>query len=292
MTDAFWIILTGTLIAAGGGLLGTFLLLRRMAMVGDAIAHAVLPGIVIAFLVAGSRESVVVVPAAAATGVLTTLLIEWLHTRLRVQSDASTGIVFTGLFALGVVLISVFADSVDLDQDCVLYGEIAFVPLDIVTLGGRWEMPRSPLVIGLLLVPIVAIVLRGFKGFQVTSFDPAFASAAGIRSGLWHYALMAMVSVMTVAAFEAVGAVLVVAFLVVPAATAVLLSQRLKHILLLSVIIGFAASAGGYALAVSFDVSVAGSMAVASGILFFLTLLVLSVRRRSKKPLLFNSRIG
>lgn len=268
MTDAFWIILTGTLISAGCSLLGTFLLLRRMAMVGDAIAHAVLPGIVIAFLLLGSRNSLVMVPAAALTGVLTTVLIQWLHKTARVQSDASTGIIFTAFFALGVVLISAFAGSVDLDQDCVLYGEISFVPLDVVQITADLRVPRSPLTIGLLLLPILALLIAGYKGFQLTSFDPDYAASIGVSAGVWQYLLMALVSLMTVASFESVGAILVVAFLVVPPATAFLLSAHLKGMLLIGVLIGFFSSAGGYALAIRIDGSVAGSMAVVSGVLF------------------------
>src|SRR5690554_6833283 len=127
----FWIILTGVLVALNCGLLGCFLILRKMAMIGDAISHAVLPGIVLAFLFTGSRDSVTMLIGAGSLGVLTTFLIEFFHKRGKLQTDASIGVTFTFLFAVGVILISVFAGKVDLDQDCVLYGEIAYVPLDL-----------------------------------------------------------------------------------------------------------------------------------------------------------------
>jgi manganese/zinc/iron transport system permease protein len=129
--DAFYIILTGSLVALCCGLLGSFLLLRQMAMVGDAISHAVLPGIVIAFLLSGSRDALPMLVGAAALGVLATVLIEWLRRVGRVQTDASIGLSYTTLFAIGIILISLFARQVDLDQECVLYGEIAYVPLDL-----------------------------------------------------------------------------------------------------------------------------------------------------------------
>nr|WP_317170087.1 metal ABC transporter permease [Rhodocytophaga rosea] len=126
--NAFWIILAGSLVAVCCSLLGCYLILRKMAMVGDAISHAVLPGIVLAFLFTGSRDSVPMLLGAGILGVLCTFLIEFFHTKARLQTDASIGVTFTWLFALGVILITVFAGQVDLDQDCVLYGEIAYIP--------------------------------------------------------------------------------------------------------------------------------------------------------------------
>ena len=151
-TEAFYIMATGAVIAANCALLGCYLVLRKMAMVGDAISHAVLPGIVLAFLVSGSRDNIPMLIGAAAVGVLTTILIEVLHKRARLQEDASIGITFTWLFAIGVILISSYTSQVDLDQDCVLYGEIAYVPLDLLySTSGAPIAPRA-LIIGLVLL--------------------------------------------------------------------------------------------------------------------------------------------
>ncbi|MEL7065737.1 MAG: metal ABC transporter permease, partial [Bacteroidota bacterium] len=128
--EAVWIILVASLAAINCSLIGTYLVLRKMAMMGDAIAHAVLPGIVVAFLLVGSKTSFVILLGAGSVGVIATLLIEFLHRSVRLQSDASIGINFTWLFALGVILISFFSKKIDLDPDCILYGEIAYVPLD------------------------------------------------------------------------------------------------------------------------------------------------------------------
>ena len=181
--DAFWIILTGALVALCCGLLGSFLLLRQMAMVGDAISHAVLPGIVIAFLLSGSRDSIPMLAGAAVLGVFATVLIEWLHRVGRMQSDASIGLSYTTLFAIGIILISLFTRQVDLDQDCVLYGEIAYVPLDLwILAGGQSLGPRAVWILGGAFVLILTFVLVGYKGLQLTTFDPAYAATLGIST--------------------------------------------------------------------------------------------------------------
>ncbi len=269
----FYIILTGSLVAISCGLLGCFLILRQMAMVGDAISHAVLPGIVAAFLFSGSREPLVVLLGAGSVGLLTTFLIEWLHRRGGLQSDASIGVIFTWLFALGVILISVFAQQIDLDQDCVLYGEIIYVPLDQWVLAdGTLLGPRTLWVMGSVLGMILLFIGWGYKELLVTTFDPAYAAAVGISTTLWHYLLMGYVSLTTVAAFESVGAILVVAFLIAPAATAYLLTDQLPKMLALAALAGVLSATGGYYLAAWLDGSVAGAMATVAGLLFALAL--------------------
>lgn len=272
--EAFWIILTGSLVAVSCGLLGCFLILRQMVMVGDAISHAVLPGIVLAFLLSGSRETLPMLLGAAALGVVTTLLIELFYKKARLQSDASIGITFTWLFAIGIIMISLFAGQVDLDQDCVLYGEIAYVPLDLwITAGGLNMGPRTVWILGGLLLLLLALVTIGYKGLQITTFNPEYAAAIGISTAFWHYLLMSAVSVTTVLSFESVGAILVVAFLVVPPATAYLLTERLPRMLALTALFGLLSAVGGYYLAAAIDGSIAGAMSVVAGVLFLLALL-------------------
>jgi manganese/zinc/iron transport system permease protein len=269
--DAFWIILTGSLVAICCSLLGCFLILRRMAMVGDAISHAVLPGIVLAFLFSGTREVWTMLLGAATLGVACTFLIEFLHKKARVPADASIGVTFTWLFALGIILISVYAGKVDLDQDCVLYGEIAYVPLDIwLTEAGLNLGPRTVWMMGGVLLVILAFITLFYRQLYLTSFDPAFAVAIGISTTVWYYLLMGAVSLTTVAAFESVGAILVVAFLVGPPATAYLLTDDLKRMLLISAALGVVASALGFYLALYLNGSVAGAISVIIGAEFLL----------------------
>jgi manganese/zinc/iron transport system permease protein len=272
--EAFWIILTGAFVALSCGLLGAFLILRRMAMVGDAISHAVLPGIVLAFLWSESRAAVPMLLGAAAVGVLTTLLIELLYQKARLQVDASIGITFTWLFAVGVILISLYAGQVDLDQDCVLYGEIAYVPLDLwMTDSGYSLGPVPAWMTGGTALLVTALVIIGYKGLKLTSFNAEYAAAIGVSTAFWHYLLMSAVSITTVVSFESVGAILVVAFLIVPPATAYLLTDRLPAMLGLTALFGLLSSIGGYYLAAWLDGSIAGAMAVVAGLFFGLALL-------------------
>lgn len=268
------IIAAGALVAIPCGLLGCYLILRKMAMVGDAISHAVLPGIVIAFFLSGSREPVTMLIGAGILGVFTTFLIEFFHTKARLQTDASIGVTFTWLFALGIILISVFAGKVDLDQDCVLYGEIAYVPIDLwITANGTIMGPRVMYIMGAVFVVVLLFIILGYKELFLTTFDPKFAAASGISVGLWHYLLMGAVSFTTVGAFESVGAILVVALLIVPPATAYLLTEDFKKMLLITAALGVVISFLGYYLAAWLDGSIAGAMSLVAGVLFGLTFL-------------------
>jgi len=287
--DALYIISAGSLVSVTCGLLGCFLILRKMAMVGDAISHAVLPGIVLAFLISGSRDSVIMLLGAGIIGILTTVLIEFFHKKGNLQADASIGVTFTWLFALGVILISVFANEVDLDQDCVLHGEIAYVPLDLwITDSGLILGPRVLYVSGFVFLVILGFIILGYKELYLTTFDPAFATAIGVSTVLWHYLLMAAVSLTTVASFESVGAILVVAFLIAPPATAYLLTSSFPRMLLLTAVLGIVVSAAGYYLAVLVDGSIAGAMSSVAGILFLIAFLfsptegVITTRIRQK----------
>lgn len=279
ISAGIWIVLIGALVAGSCGLLGCFLVLRRLTMLGDAISHAILPGIAGAFLLSAiynpegnARAPLPMFIGATLIGVLTAFLVQLLNRSGRVQGDAAIGVVFTALFAVGVVMISLFASQIDLDQDCVLYGEIAYAPFDMVESGGRvlgpvafWQM------LGVFVLCLV-VVSALFKELKLASFDPEMAAAVGFNVGLLHYVLMAMVSVTTVGSFTLVGAILVVAMLVVPAATAYLLTDNLKTMLILSVVQGVLSSLLGYLFTafVMPDVSVAGCMTVASGLLFVL----------------------
>jgi len=265
--NTFWIMLTGSLVAASCGFLGCFLILRRMAMLGDAISHAILPGIVLAFLFSGTRETLPMLIGAAIMGLLTVFLVQFLH-QGGVKSDAAIGVTFTALFSVGVVLVSLYTQQVDLDLDCVLYGEIAYVPWDTWQAWGIEFGPRAVWAVGGVFLFSLLIVGLFFKQFKLCSFDPAMAAAVGIPVVFFHYLLMTLVSMTTVAAFESVGAILVVAMLVVPAATAYLLTDRLHIMLLLSMAAGVVSAVLGYLLAAWLDSSISGAMTAVSGLLF------------------------
>lgn len=233
----FWIAVIGALTAAACGLLGCFLVLRRMSMMGDAISHAVLPGIAIAFILTESRDGMIMLVGAGVVGVLTAALTQWVHAWGRVETNASMGVVFTTLFAIGLILMVRGADSVDLDPGCVLYGAIESAPIDRMQVLGLL-VPRAAVVMAIMLVIDVIFVLICFKELRIGAFDSALAETLGMRPKIVHYALMGLVAATSVAAFEAVGSILVVGMLIVPAATAQLLTDRLGPMLIVAMIVG------------------------------------------------------
>jgi manganese/zinc/iron transport system permease protein len=269
-----YILITACLVSTSCALLGCYLILRKMAMVGDAISHAVLPGIVIAFLLSGSRDSTTMLIGAGLIGILTTFLIEFFHKKAKLQTDASIGVTFTWLFAVGVVLVTVFASKVDLDQDCVLYGEIAYVPLDILITDSNVNLgPRALYIMSFILIGVLLFIILGYKELFLTTFDPSYAQAIGISVTLWHYMLMGAVSATTVASFESVGAILVVALMIGPAATAYLLTDDFKVMLLYASLAGVISSVSGFYVAVWLDGSIAGGIAMMTGVVFGLAMI-------------------
>ncbi len=279
MNLALWTILTGCLVAIPCALLGTYLVLRKTVMIGDAISHAVLPGIVIAYLITGSYDSTTMLIGASVMGFVTTFLVEFFNKKGNLQADASIGVTFTGLFALGVILVSVNAGGVDLDQDCVLYGEIL-----TTALGDHYAGIPTPIwFLGAVTLLVIAFIVLGYKELMITTFDPAHAAALGFAVVFWHYSLMGVVSFVTVASFESVGAILVVAFLVAPAATAYLLTDNLRKMLLLAVTIGILSSISGYYVGMWLNSSISAAMATMSGVFFTMALLL-----SPKSGILFN----
>ena len=269
-TNALLIILTGALISISCGFLGVFLLLRKMSMTGDAISHAVLPGIVIGYFVSGSQRSLEVIIGAGLLGILSTLMIDALRKKAKVQLDASIGITFTLLFAIGIILINLFAYKVDLDQECVLYGEIAYLPIDLwITQNGLNLGPRITWLAGLNFFLVSGFIYLLFKELSLTSFDENFSSSIGIPAKGVNLALMSMVSYTTVSSFESVGAILVVALLVVPPSTAYLWTKSLIPLLRLTATLGILIAILGYYLAFWIDSSIAGMMVAVAGAFFF-----------------------
>ena len=280
MTPTLAIALTAIFTAISCAVLGAFLVLRKMTMVGDAISHAVLPGIAIAYLLSQSRASLPMFLGAALVGVFATVIIEILSKKWKVQSDASIGMTFTTLFAFGVVLITFWSDKVDLDQECVLYGEIAFVPFNTWTMAGKSMGPIALWTSGILLILVLIYTLVGYKGLLMSSFNGDYAAVLGIGIGAWNLSLMSMVSLATVVSFESVGAILVVALLVAPAASAYLISSQLKTMIGLSALFGFTGSLGGYFLSAALDTSIAGGIATTLGVQFAVVLAFVQLKKK------------
>ena len=271
-----WIVIIGALTAVACALPGSFLVLRKMSMMGDAISHAVLPGIAIAFVFTGSRASLGMFLGAALTGVLTALFTQWVTRFGRVDRGAAMGIVFTTLFALGLILIVQAADHVDLDPSCVLYGSMELAPLDKASWFGL-SAPRAAWSIGLVMLLNLALIILFFKEFRLSAFDAKLADTLGFSSNVLHYLLMTMVAVTTVAAFEAVGSIIVIAMLIVPPATALLLTRRLVPMLIIASATGAISALLGHIAALQIprffgyeSTNTSGTMATMAGFLFLL----------------------
>ncbi|MFT4826808.1 MAG: manganese/zinc/iron transport system permease protein [Bacteroidia bacterium] len=273
----FYIIFTASLVAINCALMGSFLVMRKMVMIGDAISHSVLPGIFIAYWISGSTASLPILIGASLSGILATLMIEWFTKKARLQSDAAIGVSYTLLFAIGIILISKFGANADLDQQCVLYGEIEYVSLWLQPIMGGLMLPKQAIILLVVCVLLIGAVIWGYKGLFITTFDPNFALSTGVAVTFWHYFLMSGVSLTTVVSFESVGAILVIAFLSGPPAIAYLLTEDFKKMIFLACTIGIACSAAGYYAAKWMDVSVAGSISTIIGIVFVIVFVSTSI---------------
>ncbi len=272
-SDDAIIIMTGGLVATACALLGVFLVLRRQALLGDAVSHAVLPGIVVVFLLTGSRAPLPVIIGAAAFALLCVLAIDAIRGTGLVKGDAAIGLVFPALFALGVLGIDRYAADIHLDLDSTIYGEIAFAPFRTVAIGDAL-VARSVLIAGIVALVDLLLVAVLWRRLKVTTFDPTFARTIGASPDWTSRVLLLAVSITAVTAFDAVGAILVVTLLIVPAAAAYLLTDRLIGMIVIAVGIGWVAAIGGHAAAIEADASIAGSMGLVAAVCFAVALLL------------------
>jgi manganese/zinc/iron transport system permease protein len=260
--------LIASLVAIACAIPGTFLVLRKMALITDAISHSILPGIVIGFFITHDLSSPLLIILAAASGVFTVVLVEFIQKTGLVKEDTAIGLVFPALFSIGIILIAQNANDVHLDVDAVLLGELAFAPFDRLLIGDTDVGPKSLWIIGTIVLITLGLLFAFFKELKVSTFDAGLASALGLSPVVMHYGLMTVSSITTVGAFDAVGAILVIALMIAPAATAYLLTNDLKKMLLLSVIFGVSTAITGYWIAHALDTSISGSMTTVLGLVF------------------------
>lgn len=282
-------LLAGTLACVTCAILGNYLVLRRMSLMGDAISHSVLPGLVIAFMLSGSRDPLPMFVGATIAGLFTVGLVELLRRYARVEPGAAMGVVFSVMFAMGVLLLERGAGrQVDLDADCVLNGVmetmIWFPPEEAGSLA-RWStwvsLPRQVWTLGVVLLVVLAAVGMLFKELRIVAFDPGLATSQGFHAGLLNTLLMVLVACATVASFEAVGSILVIAMLICPAASARMLTDRLWVQVVLSVVLAAAAGITGYLLGayaptllgLPAAVSASGMITVVAGVIMLLSVL-------------------
>ena len=253
-------------------ILGVFLVLRNLAMLSDAISHSVLLGIVLAFFVVRDLSSIYLIIAAGLSGVLSCICIEALSKSRKISNDAAVGIVFPLFFSLAVILISKYAKNVHLDTDMVLTGELTLAPFDTISLLGM-TLPKSLVVMSIMVVVNVIYVAINFRTLSISTFDPTYANTVGISMGLLYYSLMTMISMTAVASFTTVGAILSISFFICPAASAYLITKKIKMTILVAILYAIINSVIAYFTAIRYNVSISGMCAGISGITFMLTFL-------------------
>lgn len=279
MSLVFEIQMIAILVALSCSLCGSFLVVGGQAMTSDALSHTILLGIVLGYLLTEDLNSPWLLLGATGMGVVTVWLTDSLSNTRLVGHQSSIGLIFPFLFALAILLISKYASSVHLDTDTVLLGELTFAPfdrwiVDAVDWGAKGIYSAS-----LLLLANLGFTQLFFKELQLTTFDPLLASSFGFSPVLLHYSLMTLVSLTAVGSFQSVGSILVVAFMVGPSATALLLTNRLHWLLPISGLIAVVTSVIGCQLAFLFDVSVAGMISVVIGCCFAITFLFSHVKK-------------
>lgn len=273
LTTGFWevcAVLAAT--SAACAVLGSFVVLRRMALLTDAIGHVLLLGIVLAFLVTQDLTSPLLILGAAAIGLVTVALVETVSRSRFVKEDAAIGLVFPALFALGVILTTLYTRNIHLDVDRVLLGSPELAPLNRITTQNYDFGPASLIVMGVVFVLNAVFVTLLFKELKLSTFDAGLAASLGFAPAVMHYALMGLVSLTAVTAFDAAGPVLVVAFFVVPPASAYLLTDRLGTMVFLGIVIAVAGAVIGTTAAYQFGVTISGTVAVVMGLIFAVTL--------------------
>ena len=268
--EIYWpMVVQGVLVSLSLGLIGCFLVVRGMALLGDALSHSVLPGIVAGFLVSAalgtaSLHSPWILVGATAAGLAAALLVQAVQEQSRVKEDASLGIIFTTLFAVGVVMVNQFAGQSDLDPQCVLYGNLEyFASFD------AGEVPSGIWPMSWITAGIVVLLVVFYRHVLISTFDPALAASLGIPSRAVHYAMMTVLSLTIVASFESVGAILPVALLILPGATARLWTDRMTPMLLLAAGHGVVSTVLGYWLShdAVMDTSISAAICVAGFVL-------------------------
>ncbi len=265
--------LIAILISISCSLLGVFLVLKSMSMLTDTISHTVLLGIVLSFFVVHDLSSPFLIVGATLVGLFTVYLVELLKNTNLIKEDAAIAVVLSILFSIAVILISKYTANIHLDIDAVLLGELAFAPFYKIEIFGM-NIVKGILTSGIILILNIIFISTFFKELKISTFDKTLASVLGLFPTLVHYLLMTLVSVTAVVSFDAVGATLMISFMIGPAATAYLVAKNLKAMIFYSILVGCLSSIIGFHLARFLDVSISGSIAVVIGLIFFITLLI------------------
>lgn len=244
-------LVTSILVGIMSGIIGSFIILRGMSLMGDAISHAVLPGVAVAYML-----GINLLLGASAFGILAALLIGVVTMKSKLKNDTALGIVFSAFFALGFILISLAESATNLHH--ILFGNVLAVSdSDLIT---------TAIVLSIVLLFVVTF----YKELLITSFDNTFAKAYGLKTQIMHYALMLVLTLVTVTALQTVGIILIVAMLITPAATAYLLTNRMSHMMIVAAIFSVISSIVGLYLSFTFNWASGPAIVLTAAIFFTL----------------------
>ncbi|MEM7168089.1 MAG: metal ABC transporter permease [Planctomycetota bacterium] len=296
MTIELWTLAVALITAVTCSVCGVFLVAKREALVSEGLSHAVLPGIIVAFVLLRDRSSPLLILSAAVMGLVMVLLVQGLRRTKLVDDDASLGIVFAALFSIGILLASLELRNVHFHAHCIIDGNLALAPLDAWTVGATSLGPKSFYIMLSVLAVVSAFIWVYFKELKLMVFDPALAQSFRLRPGLLHASWLGLVSLTTVSAFETAGSILVVALMITPPAAAYLLADTLGGMLRWSVLLSALSAVGGFYLGFALDIAPTGPMSALAGGIFLVVLVAAPSRgllsrwrhRRVQKTALFE----
>lgn len=276
-------ILLAVVTALACALPGVFIVLRKNSMLVDAISHAILPGIVVGYFFTRNLDSPLLILGAALAGLVVVLGSEWLSRTGLLTGDAPQGLIFPALFSAGVILVTLNFANVHLDVHAVLVGDLNLAAFEHLQVNGASIGPAYLYVmLGVLLINVLFISAL-YSQLKVMTFDASFASAIGVRTRVLGTALMFLVSVTVTAAFHAVGAILVIALVVAPAATALLITQRMRSAITLTMVFAAGGALAGFGIAYVIDAATSAGMAVLYGAVFIVVFLISRWRQRLRR---------
>lgn len=252
---------------------GNFLILRGTALISDALSHAILFGIVVTFLIVQNINSPFIFFGAILAGVATVSITELLTKTGKLNQDAAIGLTFPFLFSVAVILINLFANNVHLDTDAVLIGELAFAPFQNLYVYNYNCGPIALWNMSAIACLNIATIRYFYKELQITTFDTIYAQTIGYKPRFFHYILMLLTSITIIQAFYITGTILVISFIITPAATAYLLTKKLHEMIILSCLLAIIAVLAGFLCAHILNTSISGSIALANGLLFLLVMI-------------------
>lgn len=284
-----WMIVLAITVALPASLLGVFLVLKRMVMVADAISHAVLPGIVVAYLISRELSGWQFIVGSIVAAIFTSSGIRWLQRKFHTQEDAAIGTVFTSFFALGVILIALYTGkNTDIDQECVLYGDLETTVLYHTIRNGIDFGPQAFYTMLPLTILIILIVVIFLPQWRAILFDSGFSNSIGAKEKRWIWVLLLLVSIHSVLCFESVGVVMVVGLLVLPSSTALILVKKLSAVLWISALTSIISCIIGVLLAIQFNYSIAPLIVTVNAIILALAVIIKSIISNSRNPKQFS----